>query len=559
MNKPKTQPNPASALFVGSALLFASFASGQTHYVEFSNEERNTAAFPERFDEVVQTIEAFGGAFEGAAIFSEPPRAVPPGDLVTALFAILDASEADELETLVEELESLDAVKAVFDSEEAIASTQDRNLFESDSFGPDEDIPARKFHGLRVKERPHQPSVDTWRFANQLLVFYLEPLPGDTSAGSPAFSPEIVAIKEALGLRKVAPQEGTLEGLIAAPDRLFHEIGSPYEEALELAGLEEDNRSLLLTALTLLNQSPGVWRATIRDIFPPPNRPDVLLEPEEMVMPPPIPGESVRLGNASLRSLVGSGEALAISGFVIEGEEPKRAMLRARGPSLAEFGIENPVSDPYLRLFLEQNQIASNDDWTALSEGDRAEIEALGMAPGDDAESAWIGDLEPGIYTAHLRESPEAKDPVEDGVGIVEVFEVGGGEAQRFANLSSRAFVDAGELVAITGLIVEGTDPRRFVLRAKGPSLAAFGVEEPLEDPVVALFKGQTLLATNDDWRDFDGDYTLIETFLEDAGLALEDVRESVIVADLEPGAYTLVARGKDGGAGVVLVEAFEL
>jgi len=559
MNNSKTMTLSASALAMGVALLLAAPASGQTHYAEIDQEAR----FPDRFAEILQEIEDAGAVVVETATFHNRPK-LPPGNFESLMFVTVDLSGGEDADAIIAELEAVDGVAEVMEAEAALEKVSDRNLVGERRFAPKETIPARVLHGLRLKgeARPATPTIDrNFRIRRQLVVFYLDPLPGDNPINLPAFDPEIVAIKEAFGLRKVRPQEG--------------EIPTPYEEALEIEFFERDsptladNEGLMKAVLTILNQNSKVWSAAPRDIFPKPARiiPAVFPLPEDffLVVPPFSPSsplvfdDPVRLGNASLRSLVGSGERLAIGGFVIEGEGPRRVLLRGRGPSLVEFGIGNPVSDPLIRLFRGQDPVASNDDWTALPEAERAEIEGLGLSPAEDAEAAWIGDLEPGVYTAHLVESPEAEAPVADGVGVVEAFKAGEGEAARFANQSARAFVDAGERVAIMGLIVEGADPLRFALRARGPSLAEFGVAEPLEDPVVELFKGERLIATNDDWRAFDGEYTVIEGLLEDAGLAPGDDRESAIVAFLEPGAYTLVVRGADGASGVALAEAFAL
>ena len=40
-----------------------------------------------------------------------------------------------------------------------------------------------------------------------------------------------------------------------------------------------------------------------------------------------------------------------IGGFIVYGDNPKRLILRAIGPSLASFGVSNPLPDPLLNLF----------------------------------------------------------------------------------------------------------------------------------------------------------------------------------------------------------------
>jgi hypothetical protein len=66
-------------------------------------------------------------------------------------------------------------------------------------------------------------------------------------------------------------------------------------------------------------------------------------------------------------------------------------------------------------------------------------------------------------------------------------------------NISTRLDVETGENVLIGGLIITGTQPKKVILRAIGPSLPVAGA---LADPTLELNSGGTILAENDDWRD---------------------------------------------------------
>jgi len=548
-----------------SAALFSPVASAQTgpfeeglYFAEISKEARSQAGLRE--------IEELGAVFEGTVIAEREadPRAgkaiKSPPEKRSLVFLAINLSGIENIEMALEEIGALAPVAAVRDSEGALERLSEKSLSptrDATLLPPDVEPSLRRLHGLRVKESPHEHTLRAFRFRDQIVVHYLEPAPGVDEPGIPALRPSVVAIKEEFKLRKVAPQK--------------YETLPRYGEAVELTGPGEfdgspedfeGKRSRIDLLLSLLNNDPNVWRARVRTKTGSFFTIDIEVPELGIIIDPPPPGEPARLANASLRSLVGSGERLGIAGFVIEGEAPKRVALRGRGPSLSRFGIENPIADPLLEVFRGQERIAANDDWFKPPES--KEIEELGLAPEEFLESAWIGDLEPGAYTALLREvagpiKAQARSAAAegDGVGVVEAFEVADGEAARFANQSGRAYVGSGERVAILGLIVEGEAPQRFVLRARGPSLADFGVAEPLEDPAVQLFLGGDLLAVNDDWRAFDGDSAAVETFLLEEGLAPADERESVIVADLDPGAYTLVVRGQGGARGVALAEAF--
>ena len=57
-----------------------------------------------------------------------------------------------------------------------------------------------------------------------------------------------------------------------------------------------------------------------------------------------------RLENISTRGQVLTGDGVLIAGFIIEGTEDKTVLIRARGPSLAEFGVSGPLNDPLVTL-----------------------------------------------------------------------------------------------------------------------------------------------------------------------------------------------------------------
>ena len=71
------------------------------------------------------------------------------------------------------------------------------------------------------------------------------------------------------------------------------------------------------------------------------------------------------LGNISTRSLVQTDDNVMIGGFIVEGSQPKRVILRAIGPELSQFGVPDPLANPTLELHNSTGAlIASNDNWT---------------------------------------------------------------------------------------------------------------------------------------------------------------------------------------------------
>ena len=108
-----------------------------------------------------------------------------------------------------------------------------------------------------------------------------------------------------------------------------------------------------------------------------------------------------QLLNISTRAEVLTGDNLLIGGFIITGNDPKKVLLLAKGPSIGF--LPGKMSNPTLELHAGNGSLmTSNDDWKFSA--DRAEIEASGLAPTDDRESAIVGTLVPGVYTGSSRE-----------------------------------------------------------------------------------------------------------------------------------------------------------
>jgi hypothetical protein len=256
----------------------------------------------------------------------------------------------------------------------------------------------------------------------------------------------------------------------------------------------------------------------------------------------------IKLQNISTRLNVLTGENVLIGGFIITGDDPKQVIVRAIGPSLAIAGLTGVLADPILELHEADGTVVTNDNW---KDTQQAEIEATGLQPSDDLESAIVGTLTPGLYTAIV----SGKDGG-TGVGLVEVYDLDQMLGPILANISTRGFVDSGDNVMIGGFIVGPTDTGLgdVLVRAIGPSLGDFGIANPLLDPVLELHDSNgAVLTTNDNWKDTQ------ETEIEATGLAPGNDSESAILQTLAPGAYTAIVRGVDDTTGVGLVEVYNL
>ncbi len=252
--------------------------------------------------------------------------------------------------------------------------------------------------------------------------------------------------------------------------------------------------------------------------------------------------------NISTRMQVLTAEKVLIGGFIVTGTDPKKVILRAIGPSLAAFGIANPLPDPVIELHAsDQSLITSNDNWKETNEG---EIAASGLAPTDDLESALITTLEPGSYTAIV----SGKDGA-TGVGLVEGYDLDQPADSELANISTRGFVETGTNVMIGGFILGGNDGNAtIVVRALGPSLSQFGVADALADPTLELRdQNGALIQGNNNWKDTQ------QTEIAATGLQPTLDAESAILSLLGPGAYTAIVAGQGDTTGVGLVEVYRL
>src|SRR5262249_52260817 len=121
-------------------------------------------------------------------------------------------------------------------------------------------------------------------------------------------------------------------------------------------------------------------------------------------------GGTPQLGNISTRAFVQTGDNVMIGGFMIQGTEPKRVIIRAIGPELTQYGVPDALANPTLELHDGTGAlIASNDNWWhtiiggIITSDQRSDIRNSGYVPGDGKESAIIAELPAGNYTAIVR------------------------------------------------------------------------------------------------------------------------------------------------------------
>jgi hypothetical protein len=281
--------------------------------------------------------------------------------------------------------------------------------------------------------------------------------------------------------------------------------------------------------------------------------------PYQIAFEPPL-GQPL---NISTRLNVQTGDNALIGGFITTGSASKKVVVRAIGPSLSNFGISTPLQDPTLELRSANGSlIASNDNWKINSQtqqSQQAAIQATGLAPTDDRESVLMAELGPASYTAIVRGKNDTT-----GVGLVEVYDVNQTADSRLANISTRGNLETSDSVMIAGVIIgSGNGAAKLLVRVLGPSLAAFGITNPLPDPYVDIRDSNgTRQAFNDDWKVRQGNIIPQQDEIEATGLQPSNDTESAVIVTLPTGNYTAITASfgtAEVKTGVAVIEVYNL
>ena len=263
-----------------------------------------------------------------------------------------------------------------------------------------------------------------------------------------------------------------------------------------------------------------------------------------------------RIINLSARSTVGTGGNILIAGFVISGTGSKQILLRGVGPTLGQFGVSQPLSQPNLSLISSAGTtLATNSTWgggTALSQA-FAQVGAFAL-PTKSADAALLRATTAGAYTSQLSGLSSTT-----GVGLAEIYDADNGTpSARLINISARASVGTGSNILIAGFVISGNTPVQVVIRGVGPTLSQFGVAGSLGAPQLVLYdSGNNALQVNSTWG---GGASLAQAFAQVGAFALPSgSADAAILVTLPPGAYTAELSGVSGATGVGLAEVYEV
>lgn len=278
----------------------------------------------------------------------------------------------------------------------------------------------------------------------------------------------------------------------------------------------------------------------------------------------PAANNDARLNSLATRGVVRTGGAQLIAGFATTGGS-MRLLARAAGPSLAPFGIADTLADPQLTLIPSGSStvVAANNDWDSTASPSLAlAFLQAGVFPfpngSKDAALVFTTGTANAGYTATVSGAGG-----QTGTGLVEIYDISaaptGGARPRLLSVATRGEVaPGGPLVA--GFVLGGTQPRRVLIRAGGPALAAINVAQAIPDPKLSLYRGARLLAENDDWSVGRSPAAIAATAtLAGAFAFAPDSLDSALLVTLEPGAYTAVVAGVDGSRGLSIVEVYDV
>ena len=259
-----------------------------------------------------------------------------------------------------------------------------------------------------------------------------------------------------------------------------------------------------------------------------------------------VPGASSRLGNVSVRTTLAANQTLIVGLSVSGGAKP--ILFRGVGPGLGAFGVPGTMPDPRLALFDGTVQVDANDNWggTAVLSTAFAAVGAFAL-PNASLDAALLRSID-GSRTAQVSGTV-------GGSVLVEAYDAGSGDTPRLINVSARNRVGTGSDILIAGFTIAGNSPKTVLIRAVGPTLAAFGVPGVLADPKLEIYSGSTKINENDTWSS-----ALATTFTSVGAFALSaGGKDAALVVTLSPGSYTVQVSGADGGTGEALVEIYEV
>lgn len=263
-----------------------------------------------------------------------------------------------------------------------------------------------------------------------------------------------------------------------------------------------------------------------------------------------ISGEPVSLDGGAIAA-AGQGTAVEIANSIFRRTSGGRNFFNGEGSTLISRG-HNLCNDDASGgggtgpggLLSSPGDIRNTDPMLGPLSDNGGPTQTFALLPGSPAINA--GD----DATARSRDQ---RGYARNGTSDIGAYEVGGTiPVARLANISTRATCLTNEEVLIAGFIITGTQGKKVIMRAIGPSLAG---ATHLNNPILELHdsSGQ-VIAFNDNWVDAPNRQEIIDSMV-----APTNDLESAILMTLIPGTYTAVIHGANNSRGIALAEVYDL
>ncbi len=244
--------------------------------------------------------------------------------------------------------------------------------------------------------------------------------------------------------------------------------------------------------------------------------------------------------------------------LLVEGSGSRPLLVRVLGPALQTLGVTGAATDPKIELFDRTGtQIAANDNWGSAATAPLLATTAqqVGATPLADGskDAALFVSVPAGANTARITLAGGVT-----GLVVVEVFDTAATLLPRLAYFGARAPVASGSDVLVAGVAFSGAGAKSYLVRGLGP---AQGGDASLTDPAVAWSRGDSALASNNDWGTASDPAQLEQLAVRFGALPLPaGSRDAALIVgpSVQAGGYTAQVSSANGGTGWALVEMID-
>ena len=241
-----------------------------------------------------------------------------------------------------------------------------------------------------------------------------------------------------------------------------------------------------------------------------------------------------------------------VGGLNINGTESKKVMIRVKGPSMT---LKNATLLPNPAMTVLKYDESSTSWATLFTSSDYGDhesaSEAAERATGNNLEPVVITSLDPGVYSIQVKDETS-----QVGNANLEIYGIEGDTStSTMFGIATRAYVENKPMVG--GLNISGTDPKKVMIRVKGPSMTLKNATL-LPNPTVTIkyydesASAWTDVVTSNDF----GDHS---SATEYADRATGNALEPMVVVTLDPGVYSITVKDETSQHGNANLEIYEI